>query len=129
MKLHVEIQDDDGTVLYTHDADHLSTPSRWNIPVGQRLISKMPRNASDVENNGTYEIFGITFQPHLKVDRPNGWTTPPPGPNNGPTLPPNFPPGLLPKQQGAKPISMWGASTPTPPLTNNSTLGFAPTRG
>jgi hypothetical protein len=136
MKLHVEIQDDDGVVLYAHDADHLSTPSRWNIPTGQRLVSKMPSNASDVENSGTYEIFGITFQPHLRVDRPNGWTPSPPGPNSGPQIPTNFPIGLPSVGRAAaslspqaKPISMWGTSSAPTPQTTNSQPGFAPTRG
>jgi hypothetical protein len=119
MKIHVEILDDEGLVQAEHTAD-ASTPSRWTAPSARRFLSKMPQNASDVVNNGTYELFGITFQPIVRVDRPNGWITPVPGPNARPTYPQNFPPSLTPQ-------SMWGTSSPTKQQNLNQPAGFAPT--
>jgi hypothetical protein len=50
---------------------------------------------SDQTNTGTYELFGITFQPHVKVDSPNGWTGPAPRPvspvNGRPSAQSSFP--------------------------------------
>lgn len=81
MKLQVKIIDDDGKVIAEHTTDACQ-PSRWMPPPGQKLQGKMPQ-ISDNPNNGTYELFGITFQPHLRVDRPNGWQEPAPRPENG----------------------------------------------
>ena len=124
MKIHVEILDDNGLVVAEHEAD-ASTPSRWTAASGQKLVSKMSHNASDVENNGTYELFGITFQPIVRVDRPNGWTPPIPGPNNAPPIssyPQGFPSSLKPK-------TMWGPLSPTQnnPLTEPGARAY--TRG
>jgi hypothetical protein len=55
---------------------------------------------SDNKNTGTYELFGFTYQPHLRVDRPNGYTAPVPSPNNGQPF------GLSAPQVG----SLWPAS-------------------
>ena len=94
MKLFVQIMDDNGEILDEYSADPCQ-PSRWNAPTGQKFIGKMPQQSSDVVNNGTYELFGITFQPHVRVDRPNGWVQPapqPPSPVNGrPTTQNSFP--------------------------------------
>ena len=79
MRIEVKIVDDDGTVLSEHRAD-ASTPSQWRPPTGQRFVSDMPRQ-SDSPNTGSYELFGISFQPHVRIDRPNGYVSPPPGPS------------------------------------------------
>lgn len=94
MKIVVQIIDDKDEVVAKHEAD-ASTPSQWRSNTGFK--AKMPAQ-SENENNGTYELFGFTFQPHLRVDRPNGWEDKNPG--NGysdrfskpaPSLPPGFP--------------------------------------
>jgi len=79
MRIEVKIVDDDGTVLSEHKAD-ASTPSQWRPPSGQKFISDMPRQ-SDAPATGMYELFGISFQPHVRIDRPNGYVAPPPGPS------------------------------------------------
>jgi hypothetical protein len=128
MKLFVQIMDDDGTVKAEHTAD-LSQPSRWTPPSGQRFVSKMPQN-SDNENSGTYEVFGVTFQPHLRVDRPNGWKEPNPSLAPIPQLPQGFPTNLgapkasFPYNKNAAP---WSASAPTQQAMN--LMGSAPQRG
>jgi hypothetical protein len=87
MKLLVKILDDDGKVLAEHEADACQ-PSMWRAVPGSKLQGKMPQ-ISDQANTGTYELFGITFQPHVRVDRPNGWTAPVPQPLSPATgLPP-----------------------------------------
>jgi len=124
MKLYVQILDDDGKVLVEHSADPCQ-PSMWRAPSGQKLTGKMPQNSSDVANTGTYELHGITFQPHVRVDRPNGYSAPPPSPNNG--LPANFPLGFNRPATPQKRASLWGMSAPTPPTNQNS--GLVPSRG
>lgn len=74
MRIEVKIIDDNGDVLATHVSD-ASQPSMWRSPSGSRFVSDMPRQ-SDQPATGTYELFGITFQPHLRVDRPNGYVAP-----------------------------------------------------
>ena len=104
MRIEVKIVDDNGDVLAEHTAD-ASQPSMWRAPAGQRFVSEMPAQ-SDQKPTGTYDLFGITFQPHVRVDRPNGYVSPipvtgnpapqdfrtyappPPVPNSG------FPPSL-----------------------------------
>jgi hypothetical protein len=72
----------------------------------------MPKQ-SENDNNGTYELFGFVYQPQLRVERPNGYRSPVPSPNNGQT------PGLwnnilAPPIWGAsKAKSSWGPMTPT----------------
>ena len=104
MKIKVQILDEAGKVVAEHVADACQ-PSAWTAPSGQPLIGSMPQNSSDVKNNGTYELFRITFQPTVRVNRPNGWQEPAPSPNTG--LPANFPMGYSQK-------SSWGTSAPTP---------------
>ena len=93
MKLLVKILGDDGEVLAEHEADPCQ-PSMWRATPGKKLLGKMPQ-ISDQVNTGTYELFGITFQPHVRVDRPNGWVQPPPQPsspvNGRPTMQNSFP--------------------------------------
>ena len=113
MKIHVDIIDDNGEILSTHDAD-ATTPSSWNAPPNQRFVSKMPQNSDNV-NNGTYELFRITFQPITRVDRPNGYVTPPPAPSF------------------TKQSVPWGPTSPTNQQATfapaSSLLGSMPTRG
>lgn len=96
MKIQVKILDEDGKVVAEHEADACQ-PSMWRASSNQKLRGEMPR-LSDQVNNGTYELFGITFQPHVRVDRPNGWvaSSPPPSrPVNGLQVPQNFPSSLM----------------------------------
>ena len=102
MKIQVKILDEDGKVVAEHEADACQ-PSMWRASSNQKLRGEMPR-LSDQVNNGTYELFGITFQPHVRVDRPNGWVASSPGlasntqpvrPVNGLQVPQNFPSSLM----------------------------------
>src|ERR1017187_9365060 len=104
MRIHAEIIDDKGEIIATHDSD-ASSPSSWNAPSGQRFVSKMPQNSDNV-NNGTYELFRITFQPHVRVDRPNGYTAQVPGPTTAPANPMGYKPTFVPP---------WGQTTQTNP--------------
>ena len=133
MRLEIQIFDDNEQVVAEYRGDP-SQPGAWRAQPGQRLISTMPQQ-SDNKNTGTYELFGFTYQPHLRVDRPNGYTSPVPGPNNG--LPSNFPTGLLGGTLGQKsnngpyfqsrgiPVSTWNPSVPTaaPAPSANSIQG------
>ena len=120
MKLFVQIMDDNGEILDEYSADPCQ-PSRWNAPTGQKFIGKMPQQSSDVVNNGTYELFGITFQPHLRVDRPNGWSSPPP--ENPPGLLGNFPNYKPPTTRTSLP---WSMKAPTPASKPNSATAQSP---
>lgn len=80
MKIQVKILDDDGEVLAEHEADACQ-PSMWRAPSTRKLLGKMPQ-ISDRPDTGTYELFGISFQPHVRVARPNGWTEPSPQPSS-----------------------------------------------
>ena len=99
MKIHIEILDDNNEIIGEHMAD-ASSPSSWSPASGQKLVSKMPQN-SDNANTGTYELFRITIQPHVRVDRPNGYSAPIPSPST----PSNFP----------------SSPTPTRPLIRKTT--------
>lgn len=101
MKIKIQLMDDNGEVLDEHLCD-ASQPSQWRAKPGQKLTSAMP-SQSDAQNTGTYELFGFTYQPHLRVDRPNGYETPKPG------LPLNFPTASRPS---------WGTASPTPVSPN-----------
>lgn len=81
MKLYVQILDDNGEVVAEHEADACQ-PSQWRAPSSQKFIGKMPRN-SDQDNTGTYELFCVTFQPIVKVMRPNGYEDRAKSPENG----------------------------------------------
>jgi hypothetical protein len=76
---------------------------------------------SDQTNTGTYELFGITFQPHVKVDRPNGWVQPlpqPPSPVNGrPTTQNSFPSNFPSLGHIGH---TWPGGTPTQPTTGRA---------
>jgi len=74
MRIEVKIVDDNGDILAEHKAD-ASQPSMWRAPSGMRFVSEMPRQ-SDAKNTGTYDLYGITFQPHVRIDRPNGYEVP-----------------------------------------------------
>lgn len=104
MKIYVQIMDDDGLVVGEHRAD-ASVASSWNPPTGQRFLSKMPPQ-SDAQNTGTYELFRITFQPHVRVDRPNGYTAQVPGPTTAPANPMGYKPTFVPP---------WGQTTQANP--------------
>jgi hypothetical protein len=116
VKLFVQITDDDGEVLDEYSCDPCQ-PNRWNAPTGQKFIGKMPQQSSDVVNNGTYELFGITFQPHLRVDRPNGWSAPPPD---------SSPAGLPSYKPSPKPSFPWSKSALNSAPKQNPAPGFPP---
>jgi hypothetical protein len=82
-------------------------------------LGKMPQ-ISDQTNTGTYELFGITFQPHVKVDRPNGWVQPIPQPS-----PVNGRPSMM---QNSFPsnLSNSGLFAPKYPASPQPTTGRAP---
>lgn len=105
MHIEVKIIDDNGDVLAEHKAD-ASQPSMWRAPSGSRFVSDMPRN-SDQPATGTYEIFGITFQPHVRMDRPNGYIAPPSIPFTG-----NFPGSNV--LIGSSPLSSYPSSLSGP---------------
>ena len=103
MKLQVKILDDNGNVIAEHEADACQ-PSMWRAASNQKMVGKMPQLSGN-ENNGTYELFGITFQPHVRVDRPNGWTEVPRPLTGQPPTPRNSFPNLggmfAPRQQNS----------------------------
>ena len=116
MRIEVKIVDDNGDVLAEHTAD-ASQPSMWRAPSGQRFVSPMP-SQSDQKATGTYDLFGITFQPHVRVDRPNGYV--PPIPLTGNPAPQDFktyaPP---PRPFGLGPTNPLSGQAPIPKgLTN-----------
>jgi hypothetical protein len=119
MKLEIRILDDADQVLAEYKGDPCQ-PGQWRAQAGKTVKGKMPAQ-SDNQNTGTYELFGFTYQPHVQIERPNGYTAPAPGPNNGQTPPPF---GYLPPRP--KP-SLWGPQrTPTvphAPSANNSLQG------
>jgi hypothetical protein len=81
MRLEIRIYDDAEQVLAEYKGDPCQ-PGQWRAQVGKTVKGKMPQQ-SDNKNTGTYELAGFTYQPHVRVERPNGYTTPVPGPNNG----------------------------------------------
>jgi hypothetical protein len=104
MKIHLEILDDEGKILAESTSD-ASQPCMWRAATGKSLIATLPRQ-SDALVLGTYELFGVTVQPHLRIDKPNS-QTPIASPQNGQNLLP------------------WGTISPTKPSTNfpNSQTG------
>jgi hypothetical protein len=118
MKIHVEILDDNNEIIGEHMAD-ASTPSVWNAPSGKPLVSKMPQN-SDNENTGTYELYRLTIQPVVRVNRPNGYKEPAPSPMSA----------AVPRPLYDKQPAPWGTNAPTQRTPQApSSLGSAPTRG
>ena len=110
MRIEVKIVDDNGDVLAEHKAD-ASQPSMWRAPAGQRFVSEMPAQ-SDQKPTGTYDLFGITFQPHVRVDRPNGYVAPiPVNGNSGPF--PNYPDLAPPRPFGLGPTTSLSGQAPT----------------
>jgi len=118
MRLEIRIFDDNEQVVAEHTGDPCQ-PGQWRAQAGKTIHGRMPKQ-SDNPNTGTYELFGFIYQPQLRVERPNGYTSPVPSPNNGQIssgpfagLPPYFQP---------KPKFPWGASAPTAapaPSANN----------
>jgi hypothetical protein len=121
MRLEVRIYDDAEQVVAEYKGDPCQ-PGQWRAQVGKTVKGKMPRQ-SDQDNSGTYELHGFTYQPHLQVERPNGYTAPQPNPNNGQV--PTNPFAGLPKY--FQPKSSWGPVSPTAspaPSANNLNRGL-----
>ena len=102
MKLLIQIMDDDGKVLIEHTSDPCQ-PSQWRPQSGQRFVGKMPAQ-SDQQNTGTYVLNGFSFQPHLTVERPNGYRAD--APKSVPAFP--FNPTSLPQGAGKTFVPPWG---------------------
>jgi hypothetical protein len=120
VRLEIRIFDDNDQIVAEYKGDP-SQPYVWKAQAGQRLTSKMPAQ-SDNPNTGTYEYYGFSYQPHLHVDRPNGYIAPIPGPQNG--LPsanqfPGYVSGPAKSVTGLPDLSSiyfkqkWGVSAPT----------------
>jgi hypothetical protein len=123
MRLEIRIIDDSEQVVAEYNGDPCQ-PGQWRAQVGKTIKGKMPQQ-SDQDNSGTYELFGFTYQPHTHVERPNGYRTPAPGPNNGQFPSPSAAFTGLPAYFHSKPLSPklpWGPSSPTAapaPSANN----------
>lgn len=112
MRIEIRIFDDNEQVVAEYKGDPCQ-PGQYRAQVGKTIIGKMPQQ-SDNPNTGTYELFGFVYQPQLKVDRPNGYTAPVPGPNNGQISSGPFAglPNYFQSKQAA-PKSPWGPFSPT----------------
>ena len=119
MRLEIRIFDDNDQVVAEFKGDPCQ-PGQWRAQPGKTIIGPMP-SQSDQPNTGTYELFMFTYQPNVRINRPNGYTAtvPTASPNNG-QLPGPFgglPPYFQPKQK-----SPWGPFSPTAapaPSANN----------
>lgn len=99
MKAYIIIKDDKGDIQAEAEFD-AGQPYAFRQPSTKKLTAAMPQN-SDNAATGFYELFGFTYQPHLRVERPNGWKEPPAVPWQGvPTARPNN--GQIPSYPGAK---------------------------
>jgi len=124
MRLEIRIFDDNEQVVAEYNGDPCQ-PGQYRAVAGKTVHGKMPKQ-SDNDNTGTYELFGFVYQPQLRVDRPNGYTSPIPSPNNGqiPSGPFAGLPAYFQKPASPKPMSSWGPLTPTAapaPSANNLT--------
>lgn len=82
MRLEIRILDDNDQVVAEFKGDPCQ-PGQWRAQPGKTIIGNMP-SQSDQPNTGTYELFMFTYQPNVKISRPNGYTAPvPSSPNNG----------------------------------------------
>lgn len=126
MKVEIRIIDDAGSVVAEYDGDPCQ-PGQWRAQAGKSVKGNMPQQ-SDNQNTGTYELHGFTYQPHLRVERPNGYTASVPGPNNGQPYPPFgiIPPTRLPSQH-PKP-TLWGPIN-TPTASPAPSANLTPPRG
>ena len=81
MKLEIRIIDDNEQVVAEYKGDPCQ-PGQWRAATGKAIKGNMPKQ-SDSGNTGTYDLAGFTYQPHVRVERPNGYVAPIPGSNNG----------------------------------------------
>lgn len=88
MRLEIRILDDNEQVVAEYKGDPCQ-PGQWRTQAGKAVKGRMPQQ-SDNQNTGTYELFGFTYQPHVQIDRPNGYTSPVPGPTAAPIQAPTF---------------------------------------
>lgn len=82
MRAYITIVPDDweeGDPIYVEEDFDACQPKQFRLQAGNKLTGEMPRN-SDNQNTGTYDWFGFTYQPHVAVNRPNGFVPPPPMP-------------------------------------------------
>lgn len=78
MKAYITIVDENEQILVEEEFDACQ-PKQFRVSGGQKYSGAMP-SQSDNKNTGTYDWFGFTYQPHVAVQRPNGYVTPPPTP-------------------------------------------------
>ncbi len=78
MKAYIVIKDDKDEIVAEAEFD-AGQPYAFRQPSTKKLTAAMPQN-SDNAATGFYELFGFTYQPHVRVERPNGWKEPPPVP-------------------------------------------------
>lgn len=78
MKAYIVIKDDNGDIQAEAEFD-AGQPYAFRQPSTKKLVASMPQN-SDNAATGSYELFGFSYQPHVRVERPNGWKEPPPTP-------------------------------------------------
>ena len=81
MKAYIVIKDDKGDIQLEAEFD-AGQPYAFRQPPTKKLVASMPQN-SDNAATGSYELFGFSYQPHVRVERPNGWKEPPPVPWQG----------------------------------------------
>ena len=78
MKAYITIVDENEQILVEEEFDACQ-PKQFRVVGGQKYSGSMPPQ-SDNKATGTYDWFGFTYQPHVAVQRPNGYTAPPPTP-------------------------------------------------
>jgi len=112
MKAYLVIKDDNGDIQLEAEFD-AGQPYGFRQPSSKKLVSAMPQN-SDNSPTGSYELFGFTYQPHLRVDRPNGWKEPPPVPWQGTPVarPVNGPSAFKSSLGGLNSLQKQGEPTP-----------------
>lgn len=78
MKAYITIVDENEQTLVEEEFDACQ-PKQFRVSGGQKYSGSMP-SQSDAKATGTYDWFGFTYQPHVAVQRPNGYVAPPPTP-------------------------------------------------
>ena len=123
MRLEIRIYNDAEEVVAEYKGDPCQ-PGQWRATTGNAIKGNMPKQ-SDNGNTGTYDLAGFTYQPHVRVERPNGYSSPQPSPSNGQQSAPL--PGWRPMENKFPAKSLWGPISPTaspaPSATTSNSLG------